>query len=484
MSLLPSAYAQSPANAWFRFGAIAAFCIFIPLIVFFQWFQRENLGRTLSERPANIAEREDIVEPGVDKLTVQSKLFVKERHMVRTRGSGRVKAWSETIDADRVREIEKLAITRPERLRAAIVAGELQGAAAALARIDKLMQEAEKHGDLSRELVWVRSIYSEAKPGAPAVIPEEASASLVERHGWFGQLALTHGMSETDPRRLPIVSGFQTLGGSMMVVYGLIAISTLIGFPTGIVMLLKLFRSEADLRYTEPWAPVSVYFEMFCVFAALFFFLLVASVLVLGVTSAWAVVLTELLLWSMACTLLYPMMRGLTIRQMADDLGLTTGEGVIKEIGIGILGWLGAVPLAFVGGILGRIVEGMIAEPGKSDGFPIFEQPLGGSWVMVWIGAITAVVWAPLVEELLFRGALYAGLRSRLGWVWSVVISSVLFGLIHPYTPSGMISVAFGGVAFGLLREWRGTLIPCIVAHALHNATITTVTITVLSGLE
>lgn len=103
---------------------------------------------------------------------------------------------------------------------------------------------------------------------------------------------------------------------------------------------------------------------------------------------------------------------------------------------------------------------------------------------MVWIGAITAVVWAPLVEELLFRGALYAGLRSKLGWVWSVVISSVLFGLIHPYTPSGMISVAFGGVAFGLLREWRGTLIPCIVAHALHNATITTVTITVLSGLE
>jgi membrane protease YdiL (CAAX protease family) len=45
-----------------------------------------------------------------------------------------------------------------------------------------------------------------------------------------------------------------------------------------------------------------------------------------------------------------------------------------------------------------------------------------------------------------------------------------------------MLAPALGGLAvvFSLLREWRGSLVPSITAHALHNAFITTLLILIL----
>lgn len=44
--------------------------------------------------------------------------------------------------------------------------------------------------------------------------------------------------------------------------------------------------------------------------------------------------------------------------------------------------------------------------------------------------------------------------------------------MIHPYSPLGMLQVAFGGLLFGMLREWRGSLIAPMVAHAINNGVI------------
>lgn len=47
-----------------------------------------------------------------------------------------------------------------------------------------------------------------------------------------------------------------------------------------------------------------------------------------------------------------------------------------------------------------------------------------------------------------------------------------------------MFSVAVGGVVFGLLREWRGSLVAPITAHCPHNAFISIVQIVALNALE
>jgi membrane protease YdiL (CAAX protease family) len=41
-----------------------------------------------------------------------------------------------------------------------------------------------------------------------------------------------------------------------------------------------------------------------------------------------------------------------------------------------------------------------------------------------------------------------------------------------------------GGLVYGYLREWRGSIIASMVAHFLHNATITAVTVGVLVALD
>src|SRR5207253_7448356 len=104
--------------------------------------------------------------------------------------------------------------------------------------------------------------------------------------------------------------------------------------------------------------------------------------------------------------------------------------------------------------------------------YPVFASPLGHSWIAVFLSLISACIWAPFFEEIFCRGGLHRYLPSKLGIMGRVAISAVIFGSIHPYDLSGIIPVTLSGVIFGLLREWRGSLIAGMVAHCLHNATI------------
>jgi membrane protease YdiL (CAAX protease family) len=89
--------------------------------------------------------------------------------------------------------------------------------------------------------------------------------------------------------------------------------------------------------------------------------------------------------------------------------------------------------------------------------------------------AILAVVAAPLVEELVFRGMILRGLRSRLSTSLSVGTQGVLFGAAHidPIRGTGNIGlvmilsavgIVLGGSAY-LLRR----LAPTMISHALTN---------------
>ena len=58
--------------------------------------------------------------------------------------------------------------------------------------------------------------------------------------------------------------------------------------------------------------------------------------------------------------------------------------------------------------------------------------------------AILAVATGPLVEELLYRGLLYAALQKALGMLWAVTIVSGLFAAVHVfqyYNNLGVIAV-------------------------------------------
>lgn len=86
----------------------------------------------------------------------------------------------------------------------------------------------------------------------------------------------------------------------------------------------------------------------------------------------------------------------------------------------------------------------------------------------------SAVIVAPVFEEIVFRGFLFQGLRKKTGAVWAAVISTVFFALIHTqYDFWGWISVGLTGAAACYMTHRTGSLKSAIALHALTNLFIT-----------
>jgi membrane protease YdiL (CAAX protease family) len=82
--------------------------------------------------------------------------------------------------------------------------------------------------------------------------------------------------------------------------------------------------------------------------------------------------------------------------------------------------------------------------------------------------ALVALLFAPVVEEVFFRGILYptikqAGFRRLALWV-----CAVLFGLAHLNLPTFIPLFALA-VALTLLYEYMNNLLACMVAHCTFN---------------
>lgn len=81
----------------------------------------------------------------------------------------------------------------------------------------------------------------------------------------------------------------------------------------------------------------------------------------------------------------------------------------------------------------------------------------------------TLIVVAPLAEEILFRGFLYGKLRKRLPvWV-SILVTSLLFGVVHGQWNVGVDVFALSVVLCGL-RETTGSIWAGILLHMLKNS--------------
>lgn len=87
---------------------------------------------------------------------------------------------------------------------------------------------------------------------------------------------------------------------------------------------------------------------------------------------------------------------------------------------------------------------------------------------------ITAVILAPLIEEIVFRGVFQTALLWLFrGTRWpAILIASFVFAIIHhsvvPW--QGLISLFVLGIVWGYTYERTGSLLAPILAHAVFNA--------------
>lgn len=83
-----------------------------------------------------------------------------------------------------------------------------------------------------------------------------------------------------------------------------------------------------------------------------------------------------------------------------------------------------------------------------------------------WAALLDAGVVAPVEEEVLFRGVVYAGLRARWGGVVAAAVSAVVFGVIH--LPAVIVPTVLGVVLAALFSR-TGSLWPGVLVHVLNN---------------
>ncbi|NOX98431.1 MAG: CPBP family intramembrane metalloprotease, partial [Verrucomicrobia bacterium] len=79
------------------------------------------------------------------------------------------------------------------------------------------------------------------------------------------------------------------------------------------------------------------------------------------------------------------------------------------------------------------------------------------------------------------RGALYGVIRKRWNFVISGLLSGFIFAAVHPQGILAIPGLTAAGFGFALIREWRGTVIPSMNAHAIHNGIVVTSLIIALS---
>ena len=463
-----------------RKAGLITLCFLIPALVFVVFMQQRSVTEATAHAEANA---QQIVPSGrADTFGLISRFTVKFHHLLMSIDE---KEGADALDqAGYMDTLDSMTTSPHEMIRAAIVEGELAGEEAAQDRLSGvIIYLAEFGGDMKPE--YRQAVYEDAHLVARIYDGEELNDNerqrLIDHHGWHGKLVLTYGMDNDDPERAELIGG----GGSLialLVVFGITVILAIVG---GLVLLILgivlLATGKMKMRFRPPAVGGSVYLETFAVFVGMFMVLqLVSGVLEKrGVPTA----LIFGMQWITVLSIFWPMVRGVSWNRWRQDMGLVAPRGIVKEIGLGVVSYIACVPLYFGAAAVSLVLiamRGILFGPAVGEG-PAVEAPLTNPVISIIEGSDVATlivfasllsVWAPLVEECILRGALFRHIRSRFIFVISGLFSAVLFGMLHQYDVLMLVPIVTLGVMFAFIREWRGSLVGCITAHALHNTTV------------
>lgn len=78
------------------------------------------------------------------------------------------------------------------------------------------------------------------------------------------------------------------------------------------------------------------------------------------------------------------------------------------------------------------------------------------------------LVLSPLIEELYFRKILLEELFQQIGSLWSILISSLYFSIVHLNILSAPTLLVLG-ILLGIIFQTTKSVTSCIIVHALFN---------------
>lgn len=85
--------------------------------------------------------------------------------------------------------------------------------------------------------------------------------------------------------------------------------------------------------------------------------------------------------------------------------------------------------------------------------------------LMAWL---TAVLMAPVLEEIVFRGLMYTRLKKGLGMIAAAIMTSLIFGIAHGTIIWAIYTFIFSMVLIWIFEKFQ-SLTACILLHMAYN---------------
>lgn len=144
----------------------------------------------------------------------------------------------------------------------------------------------------------------------------------------------------------------------------------------------------------------------------------------------------------------------------------------LRHVGAGLVGGVGAFLLS--GGII--LAGNALLGPIDSAGQALLETDMLTGTALLFT-VLAAVVLAPLLEEVTFRGVLFQVVGRRTTWLTGAVLSSAVFSVVHAEVllPFRVESLVFGlalfavGMVLAVVFHRSRSLVAAMVAHATFN---------------
>lgn len=369
-----------------------------------------------------------------------------------------------------------------DRFRYAIVTAEVRGAEEGRKQIEGIERSLAERGKgmpaLSRHVGWVRLILDRRGDE----LSSESRDELASDHGYFGDLALSLEADDASPSRARLIGGGDLLLGFFGVVGvggAVVGVASLVCF---VVALVRIAGGRVRWRFVPPAPGGSVYLETFAALLVgflVFKFAMGLAGMLLEKRADPGTLLTVTLgaQWLLVPCAFWAVFRGVGWARFRRQSGFNAGEGLVREVGAGVFAYLASLPVFLMAAVVTAglvwvrqaVQKSLGVEPTKP-GNPIQDLLVHATNVQLVVLFVLATCWAPLVEELVFRGSVYRHLRSRMGMAGSAVVSAILFGLMHGYEWMLLLPVMTLGFNFAVVREWRSSLAASMVMHFLHNA--------------
>jgi len=378
-----------------------------------------------------------------------------------------------------------------QRLVGIVLIGDLISPQDALDELSHLQEKLDRGKltatDQDRRLIHLygksRQAQVDKKPSESNLSDEERveyQTLFPERLKWAGSLAI-HPVGSGDG-----VVRAQLLSQARQTVYASIVVFSvaIAGMIAGVVLQLLWWSFLISGRLRSHFGPTqgsgAIYAETFAVWLILYLALGMAVSSSPLLKFGFIVILLPQAFSLMA--LAWPVWRGIPWSDVRRDIGLHWDDQGHLSPQLGMGAYLSALPLLGVAMVITVLMMKIAtAQLGSDESFappahPIVEPVLRGNWTVRWQLLLVAV-FAAVPEEIMFRGVLYRHLRqASIRWryvasvVFAAMFSGFIFAVVHPQGVFGIPVLMTLAIVFAVVREWRGSLVPCMIAHGMVNA--------------